>query len=715
MGYIIGVDIGGTFTDCIVIQTAAAGSSDAIEVRIGKAPSTPPDFQTGFVNALRAAADQLGVPLRELLDNAKGIYHGCTVGTNALVEGRTARVGLLTSRGHRDSVFIMQAGGRLKWMPAEYIAHVAAQTKPAPLVPKSLCEEIDERVAFDGEVIVEMNEEAARASIQRLLDEGVEAFSVSLLWSTVNDSHERRLKAIIQEMAPDAFVSISSEVIARNGEYERTIATIVNSLIGPPMDAYLRQLEVDLKEIGYQGSVQIMSCSGGLIDSAHARQLPVLTIGSGPVAGLIGAANLVNNPSNTTGRNIITADMGGTTLDVGLIFDGKPAGRPTASYGQFEYFVPTLDVRSVGSGGGSIINADEMSLRVGPESAGARPGPACFMKGGTRATVADANVVLGYLNPDYFLGGRMKLSREAALAALAEAGAPLGFNAAQTAAAAGRIVDNQMADAIRLTTIQQGYDVRDFIMYAYGGAGPVHATAIAQEIGIQQVMVPLSNFAAGWSAFGVAASEALVVEEAAVSMSHPFDPQVFNRHWAELEEVAIRRLRNQGVAPEVIRVARYVDMRYAVQVNQIEISAPDNERYDEQTVHCLMQTFESEYERLFGQGSGYADAGYALTALRVRVSAPLSDLAFDTVNTGGAKQPLVAKAEREVIWYERGTEPEMTPIYDGTLLSVGQEVAGPAILEYPDTTVVLRYGNVAQLNSAGCIVIDINAADGRSQ
>lgn len=714
MGYIIGVDIGGTFTDCIVIQTGAAGSNDAIEVRIGKAPSTPPDFQTGFVNALRAAADQLGVSLEELVDQAQGIYHGCTVGTNALVEGRTAKVGLLTSRGHRDSVFIMQAGGRLKWMPAEYIAHVAAQTKPEPLVPKRLCEEIDERVAFDGKVIVEMNEEAARASIQRLLDEGVEAFAVSLLWSTVNDRHERRLKEIIQEMAPNAFVSISSEVIARNGEYERTIATIVNSLIGPPMDAYLRQLELDLKEIGYRGSLQIMSCSGGLIDSGHARQLPVLTIGSGPVAGLIGATNLTRNLGDSIGRNIITADMGGTTLDVGLIFDGKPVGRATASYGQYEYFVPTLDVRSVGSGGGSIINADGLSLRVGPESAGARPGPACFMRGGTRATVADANVVLGYLNPDYFLGGRMKLSREAAVEALERAGAPLGFNAAQTAAAAGRIVDNQMADAIRLITIQQGYDIRDFVMYAYGGAGPVHATAIAQETGIRRVIVPLSNFAAGWSAFGVAASDALVVEEAAVSMSHPFDPEVFNRHWRELEGSAIQRLLNQGVARESIRIERYVDMRYAVQVNQIEISAPSDSHYDEQTVARLVAFFESEYERLFGKGSGYADAGFALTALRVRVSAPLSSLKFDAVSSGGEPGELLPKSERPVIWYERGLEPVMTPIYDGTQLSVGTQVTGPAILEYPDTTVVLRYGNVAHLNSAGCIVIDINAAEERA-
>ena len=706
MGYIIGVDIGGTFTDCVVIQTGSS-TEDPVTVRIGKAPSTPPEFQTGFVNALRAAAEQFGVELAELLDKAQGIYHGCTVGTNALVEKRTAKVGLLSSRGHRDSIFIMQAGGRLKWMPAEYIAHVAAQTKPEPLVTKQLCEEIDERIAFDGNVVVELNEATARESIQRLIDQGVEAFAISLLWSTVNGVHERRLKELVRELAPAAFVSVSSGVIARTGEYERTIATIVNALIGPPMDSYLQQLEQDLKDLGYRGSLQIMSCSGGLIDSGFARQLPVLTIGSGPAAGLIGAANLVNNTRKTTERNIITADMGGTTLDVGIISDGKPISRSTASYGQYEYFVPTLDVRSVGSGGGSIISSDGQSLQVGPESAGARPGPACFGNGGTRATVADANLVLGYLNPDHFLGGRIKLDAGAASEALATGGAPMGFNAAQTAAAAARIVDNQMADAIRLTMIQQGYDARDFIMYAYGGGGAVHATAIAHEIGVRQVIVPLSNFASGWSAFGVAASEALVVDESAVAMSYPFDPEALNRHWRTLEANVTQRLLEQGVPREKIKIDRYTDMRYAVQVNQIQVPAPATPEYDNGTVEELIEIFERDYERLFGKGSGYADAGYALTAVRVRASAQLSGLRFDAVDTGATGSELKCKEERPVIWYERGAQAEMTPIYDGKTLGEGSEIAGPAIIEYPDTTVVLRHGNRARLDEAECVVIDI--------
>lgn len=708
MAYIIGVDIGGTFTDCIIIHTQPAGAAeDSVSVRIGKASSTPPDFQTGFIDALHVAAHQFDVDIREILENAQGIYHGCTVGTNALVEHRTAKVGLLATRGHSDSIFIMRAGGRLKWMPAEYIAHVAGQTKPEALVPKHLCEEVDERIAFDGNVLVELEEEGAKVAIQRLLNQGVEAFAVSLLWSTANNTHEQKIRTLIQEMAPDTYISLSSEVIPRSGEYERMVATVVNSLIGPPMDAYLKQLEEDLKELGYFNPVQLMSCSGGLIDSSYARVLPVLTVGSGPVAGLIGVANLANNTCVGGGVNVITADMGGTTLDVGLISKGVPVNRPTASYGQYEYFVPTLDVRSIGAGGGSIIHSDAEAMHVGPQSAGARPGPACYDQGGIEATITDANVVLGYLNPDYYLGGKVKLNLDAARTALEKAGAPLKYGAEQTAAAAARIVDNQMADAIRLATIQQGYDARDFTLYAYGGAGAAHATAIAEEIGIQKVIIPLSNFAAGWSAFGIAAADALVVQETAVGMTSPFNHDLLNEHWSALEEIVTDRLVEQGVSRQLIKIERFADMRYSMQVNQIEVKAPAGV-YDTMTVKELVSQFEQDYERLFGKGSGYAAAGIALTALRLKGSAKLSGLRFDEINSGDVGTGPADKGSRAVIWYERGLEPEMTAVYAGQMLKAGERIVGPAIIEYPDTTIILRLGNAAHIDEIGCVVIDIH-------
>ena len=703
MSYIVGVDIGGTFTDCVVLK-AGAGSREPVVIKIGKALSTPPNFQTGFVEAMQSAASMHSVSLKDMLGDAH-VYHGCTVGTNALVEGKTAKVGFLSTRGHVDSIFMMKAGARLKWMPADYIAHVSKQTKPPSIVPRELCAEIDERVAFDGNVLVKLNEDTARAAVRRLLDQKVEAIAISLIWSTSNPSHEIRLRELIRKEAPDLFISISSEVSPRVGEYERTIATIINSMIGPPMRNYLEALEVDLKKNGYQRSLQIMSCSGGLIDAKHARELPVITIGSGPVAGLIGAASLTNTAGVGDNRNVLTADIGGTTLDVGTIYDGTPIRRPTASHGQFEYFVPTLDVRSVGSGGGSIIHCDGTSLKVGPESAGARPGPVCFGRGGERPTVTDAAAVLGYFNPDYFFGGRIKLDVKASAAALERVGKPLGLDAKQTAAAALRIVDSQMADAIWLTVTQQGYDARDFSLYSFGGAGGLHATAIARELGIRKVAVPLSNLAAGWSAFGIAASDALVTESAAMGLASPFDPALINTRFRELEARVFDKLELQGVSRSSVQLQHFAELRYSAQINQVAVKVPGG-NYDVSTVGKMVTAFEQEYERLYGVGSGYAAAGFQLTGLQVHGRAKLSSLQVEALETP-VRGSSALKGTRDVIWYGRSSAPESTPVYDGPSLHEGSVTLGPAILEYPDTTIIVQHETVATIHRTGSVVIDI--------
>jgi N-methylhydantoinase A len=702
MGYIVGVDIGGTFTDCIAIDDAGA-------VTIGKAPSTPPDFQTGFLDSIRATASRIGITLEELLGDAK-LYHGCTVGTNALVERRTAKVGLLATSGHGDAIIVMQAGGRLTGMAPEYIAHVASQTKDEPLVEKALIGEVHERITFDGEVLVQLNEERCRASIERLLEEGAQAFAVSLLWSIVNPIHELRVRELIEELAPDAFISVSSQVIPRNGEYERTVATVVNSLIGPAMNSYLRDLERDLAALGYEDTIHVMSCSGGLIDAGYARVLPMLTIGSGPVAGLIGAGALTRAES-AGHEDVITTDMGGTTFDVGVIRGGQPLSRPTTRYGQYEYFVPTLDVRSVGAGGGSIVrfDPDTATLRVGPESAGSRPGPAAYLRGGTAATVTDADLVLGHLNPDYFLGGDITLGLDAAQEALAAAGAPLGFAATETAAAAARIVDSQMADAIRLASVQQGYDPRSYVMYAYGGAGPVHATALARELGIGRVVVPLSDLAAGWSAFGVASSEAVVVEELAKALTHPFDPEEMNADWATLEEKVRGAMSEQGISADALEWERLADIRYSQQINQVAVVAPGGE-YSPAVAQELVDSFEREYERLFGADSGYAAAGFALTAMRVRARASVSDFRIAKRERDGESggQALAPKGERDVIFYERSLTAEATPIYDGGAFAHGMRVDGPGIVEFQDTTLVVRHGDHATVDAFGSVIVEVD-------
>lgn len=703
MSYLIGVDIGGTFTDCIAIDEKG-------EITIGKAPSTPPDFQTGFVDALRETARWLDLSLEDLLTQARGVYHGCTVGTNALVERRTADVALLTTSGHGDVIFTMQAGGRLTGMPPEYVAHVAAQTKDTPLVEKHRVVEVDERVTFDGEILVELDEDGCREAIRRQVDAGVRTFAVSLLWSIVNPKHEQRIVELVKEVAPDAFVSISSAVSPRSGEYERTVATVVNALIGPVMQKYLGDLELDLERAGYDRGIQVMSCSGGLISAEYARVMPVLTVGSGPVAGVIGADALsaATAAGGSHAADLITADMGGTTFDVGVVRDGAPLRRPTTRYGQYEYFVPTLDVRSVGAGGGSIIrfDPDTTTLRVGPQSAGARPGPAAYLRGGTEATVTDADLTLGYLNPDYFLGGNIALGADAARSALERAGEPLGFTAEQTAAAAGRIVDSQMADAIRLASVQQGYDPRGYTLYAYGGAGPVHASAVARELEMKRIVVPLGDLAAGWSAFGIASSDAVVIEERAKTLVYPFDPAEMNEAWATLEAQVRDSMAEQGIDVSALELERVAEIRYSQQINQVAVNAPGGD-YDSGVVDELIGRFESEYERLFGAGSGYAAAGFVLTSMRVRAQARLGDFELSAAAGGGAAGAAEPKGERDLIWYERSLDPAPTPIYDGAAFGGGQAISGPAIVEYVDTTLVLRDGDRAAVDPLGSIVIDL--------
>ncbi|QEC47491.1 hydantoinase/oxoprolinase family protein [Baekduia soli] len=707
MGYAVGVDIGGTFTDCVVID------GDGV-VTVSKAPSTPPDFGVGFVDAMREAAAVLGLDVRELVADCRGIYHGCTVGTNALVEGNAAPVGLITTRGHRDSIFFMQSGRRLRRMPAEYIAAVATHAKPQPLVPKHLVAEVDERVAFDGAVLVALDPGAVRGAVQELADAGAQAFAVSLVWATANPAHEAAVAEVVADVVPGAFVSLGSLVAPRVGEYERTVATVVNAAVGPTMDAYLGGLEELLAELGYTEPVQVMTCSGGLIAAQEARRRPVLTIGSGPVAGVIGSVALEQREAQEgtiTGPdaegNVITADMGGTTLDVGVISQGVPLSSPTAWHGQYEYFVPTVDVRSIGAGGGSLVRSDAQAgtLSVGPGSAGARPGPVCYGRGGTRPTVTDADLVLGVMGGGDFAAGTMRLDVAAAAAALAEVGAPLGLDARQTAAAAVRIVDNKMADAIRLASIQQGYDPRRFALYAYGGAGAIHGAAIARELGIGTVVVPLSNLASAWSAFGIVSSDAVVVEEKSVSLREPFPADEVNAHWHALEAAVSERMTRQGIDRDAIVLSRRVDLRYTLQVNQVQVAAPGGE-YDAATFAELIATYERDYARLFGEGTGYAAAGYAMTLLRVEGRAPIGDAGVHAAPAPGGGGT-TEKGRRAVTFVGTSTEELQAVVHDGARLAPGHAVEGPAILEYPHTSVVVPAGARAAVDPLGSIRMDL--------
>ena len=405
----IGVDIGGTFTDCTIVHDGGA-------ITTGKSPTTPDDRSRGFFDAISDAATKMGSTLEAVLQRCGLLVHGTTTGTNAIVERRGAATGLLATRGHEDAMFVMKGQGRTSGLSPDEALDVHSTRRPEPLVPRAMVRPITERIDVDGEVIVPLDEGEVGDAVRDLVAAGARALTISFLWSTMNPVHEQRARAIAAQVAPDVFISCSSDLSSRTGEYERTMTAVMNSYIGPLMLEYVDRIQDGARERGFQGSVQFAQCAGGAITSTEARHAPVRTVHSGPVAGTIAMAGIAER---TQLRNVIAVDMGGTTFDVSVIHDGRPLQRDISVFERYAMALPMLDIESIGAGGGSIAWIDDVGrLNVGPRSAGARPGPACYGFGGTEATVTDADVVLGLVNPDNYLGGRMRLDRELAEAAM---------------------------------------------------------------------------------------------------------------------------------------------------------------------------------------------------------------------------------------------------------------------------------------------------------
>lgn len=696
MAYVCGIDIGGTFTDCAIID-------DQGRLFPGKAPTTPGDRSQGFFDSLSSAAEHAGIDVQTLLDGTERVLHGTTVATNAMVERKGAKVGLITTRGHRDVMLMMRGTGRTVGLPVEAMLNLVESNKPVPLVPRSLIREVDERVDYSGEVIVELDAGQAREAVQSLLDQGVEAICVSFLWSFENPAHEDAVVEIIHELAPDLFVTAAHRLIPKWGEYERTVGAVINSFVGPVTKRYLEATSERLADHDYERPFLIMQSTGGLAPIEECVRAPLLTVGSGPVGGLEGARFLARELGI---ENVIVGDMGGTTFDAGLIVDGQPIKTSMTTLGQYQYSLSVVDLQSIGSGGGSIAWVDEISgaLRVGPESAGAMPGPACYGRGGTAATITDANVVLGYLNPGHFLGGNLTLDREAASAAVGRLAQSLDMTVEQAAAGIVTIAEFHMADLIRRMTVQKGFDPRDFVLLAYGGAGPVHASVIARELGVNQVIVPLGDVAGAWSALGVATANVLRVFGRTQVTYEPFDAAALNDGFGRLEEQARADLTAQGFSPGEIEIRRFAAMQYGWQVHQVEVPVRNGELADTD-MDRLIEDFEALYARLFGEGAGFRQAGVQIIDLRLEgigvtpkpVLRPLH-----AGDAGGTQSP----ATRDVFWPERQAW-EATEIHLGKDLRSGQGLQGPAIVEQDFTTVVIHPGESAKVDQYGNIIIEI--------
>ena len=690
--YLVGVDIGGTFTDCVVIDEAGT-------VTTAKSPSTPDDFARGMIDAIGAASRRLGLDADALYPQIALLSHGTTVGTNAVVQKRGAKLGLITTRGHNDVIHIMRGSRGLQGRDVRQVVHFPESQKPDPIVPKHLVEGVSERVDCFGNVVVKLNEDEAEAAIRRLIEHGVAAIAVCFLWSFLYPEHERRVRDMARRMAPDLFVTCSADLVPKWGEYERTTATALNAYIGPIASGYLSNLDRRLTEKGYRHPLQITQCGGGTISVEKAMEAPLLTLDSGPVSGVTGSLYLGRAMGYP---NIITTDMGGTSFDVGIISDGKPAFSFTSNVNQYEYFIPKVDIQAIGAGGGSLVRIDERTrtMRVGPESAGAVPGPVCYGRGGTVPTVTDADLVLGYIDPQGFAGGQMKLDKAKAAAAIGAIAERLGMGLYDCAAGIAKIVEFQMADIIRKMTVGKGFDPRDFVLFAFGGAGPVHAGVFSRELGVAKMVVPQRETASTWCAFGAASADVLHIHEAVDIMASPFDAGRLNRTLERLTRDAQAQMAKDGIALDRQDFEFALDMRHKGQINEVEIVL-DWSRAEGAFEEPLKERFYRRYEQLYGRGASFRGARVEIVTYRVRASAETPRPKLVAAERLSKVLPADARRPARAVYWEELRHQEQTPIFDGLVLLPGNAVAGPCIVETPDTSVVVRPDQTLTVDAFG--------------
>jgi len=676
--FTIGVDVGGTFTDLALLESAHP------DLRIVKTPTVPEDPRAGVLRALELAADAAGLSVEELLARTTKLVHGTTLTTNVLFNRDGPRVGLITTRGFGDQILIMRAKGRVAGLSLAERRHFRRTDKPLPLVEYPRIVEVAERVDWKGQVLAPLAPDDARRAIAELRRHGAEAFAICLLWSFKNPIHEQRLAELVRAEFPEAFVSVSSELSPVLGEYERTMTTVVNSYVGPRIAAYLQALRGDLTARGLAVPPLILQSHGG---ATHADEVvPVQTVESGPAAGVLGARHL----AGLTGlRHVIAADVGGTTFKVGLIRDGEWYYANETVIGQFELQIPMVDVISIGAGGGSVAWVDGDRLRVGPRSVGARPGPACYDQGGAEPTVTDADLVLGCLNPAYFLGGRIALHPARAEAAIRRVADRL-FAGDVVAAADGirRVTEAQMADLIRKATIERGHDPRDFVLMAYGGAGPVHCCAYAEEAGIDRIVVPYA--ATVHSALSAAVADVRVSRRLSAPMILPGDPAHAARAFARVEADALATLGRQGIVPTQVVLERWAEMRYRRQTHVVRVPVRAGEPGAE-AVRRMADDFEARYARLYGASANYREAGIEIVTFGVDAVAKTAQPEIAPSALEGPATAHATKGERPVCW-DAARGPAPTPLLDGERLRPGNRFAGPTVVEYVGTTLVVPAG-----------------------
>ncbi|RMF07673.1 MAG: hydantoinase/oxoprolinase family protein [Alphaproteobacteria bacterium] len=681
MGYRLGVDVGGTFTDLLLIEDETGKTYRT------KVPSTPHDPSEAVINGSRKICEEAGVSP----DQIDYFMHGTTVATNAVLEGKGSRVGLVVTEGYRQVLQVARSyvpGGLAGWI---------VWPKPEPMAPLECTIEAAERIDAQGNIVRPLDEDALRKSLQTLKEEGIEAITVSLINAYLNDAHERRVAEICAEEFPDLPISISSEILPEMQEYERTLTTVANSAVRPTVARYVRNLRSELRNWGMKGHLNLLRSDGGLMSSEKSEKAPVALLMSGPAGGVSGALWIAKHAGY---QNLLTLDMGGTSTDVALIENGQARLRRETSVGDLTVRASSLDIRTVGAGGGSIAHVPELTkaLRVGPESAGAVPGPVAYGRGGDQPTVTDANVVLGYL-PEALLGGTFKLDREGAKKAVQKIADALGIGLYEAASGIIDIVNENMFGALRLVSVQQGYDPRDFALIGFGGAGPLHSNAVGKLSGSWPVIIPPSP--------GVLCASGDATTRMRVETQRSFNKRSDNTNDAEIAEIlaamaedVATELESEGVPRDDQETAFEVDVRYSGQAFEVPLEVRLEDFQAGGGLKKLVAAFDQEHERLFtfNLDVPHEIVNMRAVALGKAAEVPAIEIEKGTGDPSGAKI-------RDHQVYMDGTMRDAV-IYDRARLRAGDRIPGPAIVIEMDSTTLILNDHVGEVDRFGNILIN---------
>ncbi|HNP63955.1 MAG TPA: hydantoinase/oxoprolinase family protein [Woeseiaceae bacterium] len=673
--YRIGFDVGGTFTDFTALEEK---SGQAIHF---KTSSTPHDPSEAIETGLRHYVEELGIAPEEF----GFVGHGTTVATNMVIERRGVKTGLITTKGARD---VLEIGRQTRPHLFDY-----SITKPEPLVERYLAIEVSERLNADGTVLVPLDESEVREAAQELKSAGVKAIAICFLHAYRDGQHERRAAEIVRELVPDAYVSISSEVLPEFREFERFSTTVINAYVGPRMDAYLQRFLQRLTDIGIEAAPRTIHSNGGLMSVDSVRAFPVRTCLSGPAAGVVGASKVA---AASGYPNIITYDVGGTSTDVSLVLDGRPAFTTSRLVADYPVRCPMLDINVIGAGGGSIASLDDAgALKVGPRSAGAHPGPVAYGKGGTEPTTTDANLVLGRLNSDTLLSGRLQVDKDAARAAIqSKIAEPLGLSIEEAALGILRIAVANMGRAIRAVSTEKGHRLQDFALFAYGGAGPLHAAAVAMETGISKVLVPAQP--GTMCARGILLSDvSFDFVQTGVSAATPENWSDVVTSFAKMVAQGDDWLQGEGITDDRRSMRYIVDARYDGQNHEVQIELDG--------VEASFETFLEGFKAAHRQEYGYDIEDRAVEIVNLRLTVTGSAAAkTDTNFVTSDGDPVLGsrKVYFDGGWYE-------TTIYERARIPVGPYIEGPAIVQEMSSTTIVEPGQRLSVDSTGTMIIEV--------